>query len=50
MIYFKINSTLKYIFSIKTKPGFATHLYNLGAIRAAVYIVRAFLHQNAQAI
>lgn len=43
---------LKHVFSVKTKPGFATHLYNLDAIRTTVYIVRVtyFLHQNAQAI
>lgn len=40
MISLKINSMLKYIFSVKTKPGLATHPYNLDAIRAAVYFIR----------
>lgn len=31
---------LKYFFHVRKKPGLATHLCNLDAIRTAVYIVR----------
>lgn len=40
MISLEINSILKYIFSVKTKPGLATHLYNLEAIKTAIQTIR----------